>query len=681
VKRSFVLSIILVFIVTSAWAVGTVHNFTTGVMHDAADIYTSSPTVGSVQTEIDSLETAITGTSISLTTHISHTGTSAHGAVSTNTASQIVTRDASGNFAAGTITANLTGDVSGSSGSCTGNAATSSSCSGNAATVTNGVYTTGDQSIAGKKTFSETLTVTAAMTSTIGNVPFLLDPSNCSYFTRFQGNMTDIVNGTYPTYNSSLLKYYQDQFVSDSTTKGTVTNTGFTLTQYEGDAGKFGYGAAFEEARTNKFVNTDDFSGFIASGCTIAFDRYLPDGRKLYKLTSGGSGANYIYQTLTNTAASYTWSISGYSNNVNGNFKTLKAGLCGSDLFGASNTNNVTRYSITATCAAASEQTGFSWNAAGAGEVVYVTSPQFELGSFSTSYSASTSAGASITRSATFAELPVSCVNPSVGSVSFWIKTRFVNNSTDNDIEFFNIGKASTATNFFEIFYNKTTNYLVFDGIGASGAPGALTSISLPYATWTHIAMSWSANVYTCYVNGVSVGTWSPAVAISSFDATAKCLIGKYFYDGASQANFIMSDLAILKIALTAEQVKQIYSGGFRVNAPVVSGEVPNYIAGSLGYTNSWEDYSSSYTGFFQKYGNRVRLSGQIKSGASNSIACTLPVGYRPITSRANSAVSVTDSFTGSQYILTTSAGEVKPQFTGSLTLIVLDDVSFEAAQ
>lgn len=53
-------------------------------------------------------------------------------AVSTNTASTVVKRDASGDFAAGTITATLTGNVtgnvtgntSGSSGSCTGNAAT-----------------------------------------------------------------------------------------------------------------------------------------------------------------------------------------------------------------------------------------------------------------------------------------------------------------------------------------------------------------------------------------------------------------------------------------------------------------------------------------------------------------------------------------------------------------------------
>lgn len=50
--------------------------------------------------------------------------TNPHSATSANTASRIVMRDASGNFSAGTITANLTGNCSGSSGSCTGNAAT-----------------------------------------------------------------------------------------------------------------------------------------------------------------------------------------------------------------------------------------------------------------------------------------------------------------------------------------------------------------------------------------------------------------------------------------------------------------------------------------------------------------------------------------------------------------------------
>jgi len=60
---------------------------------------------------------------------ITTSGTLAVDATSANTASKVVARDASGNFSAGTITANLSG-----------NATTSSSCTGNAATATNVAY-------------------------------------------------------------------------------------------------------------------------------------------------------------------------------------------------------------------------------------------------------------------------------------------------------------------------------------------------------------------------------------------------------------------------------------------------------------------------------------------------------------------------------------------------------------
>jgi len=66
-------------------------------------------------------------TQAELNTHAALTGTSAHGAVATNTASQIVTRDSSGNFAAGTITAALTGNAS----TATALAANGANCSGN----------------------------------------------------------------------------------------------------------------------------------------------------------------------------------------------------------------------------------------------------------------------------------------------------------------------------------------------------------------------------------------------------------------------------------------------------------------------------------------------------------------------------------------------------------------------
>jgi hypothetical protein len=79
-----------------------------------------------------------------------------------NTAT-IVSRDASGNFAANVITANLTGNVTGA-------------VSGNAGSVTNGVYTTGNQSIDGTKTFTSTIqgTITSATYATSFNTGTLV---------------------------------------------------------------------------------------------------------------------------------------------------------------------------------------------------------------------------------------------------------------------------------------------------------------------------------------------------------------------------------------------------------------------------------------------------------------------------------------------------------------------------
>jgi hypothetical protein len=74
-----------------------------------------------------------------------------------------------GNIAAnGGVTGNLTGNVAGNvTGSVTGDV--TGNVSGNAGTVTNGVYTTGTQTIGGSKTFSSSLSVSGDITAS-GNV-------------------------------------------------------------------------------------------------------------------------------------------------------------------------------------------------------------------------------------------------------------------------------------------------------------------------------------------------------------------------------------------------------------------------------------------------------------------------------------------------------------------------------
>jgi len=150
------------------------------------------------------------------------------GATAANTADKLVLRDGSGNFAAGTITANLTGNVSGNAGTVTngvyttgdqtigGNktfsATISGSIDGNAATVTGGVYTSGDQTIAGVKTFSSEIVADIS-----GNAG---------------GNAATVTNGVYTIGDQTIggNKTFSSAIVgSVSGNAGTVTNGVYTI--------------------------------------------------------------------------------------------------------------------------------------------------------------------------------------------------------------------------------------------------------------------------------------------------------------------------------------------------------------------------------------------------------------------------------------------------------------------
>ena len=122
-------------------SVGNATSIAAGVIVDA-DINASA---GIADTKLATISTA------------SKVSNSATTATSANTASAIVARDGSGNFTAGTITANLTGNVSGSSGSTTGNAATATALQ--TARAINGVNFDGTAAI----------TVTAAAGTLSGN--------------------------------------------------------------------------------------------------------------------------------------------------------------------------------------------------------------------------------------------------------------------------------------------------------------------------------------------------------------------------------------------------------------------------------------------------------------------------------------------------------------------------------
>ena len=164
-------------------SVGNATSIAAGVIVDA-DINASA---GIVDTKLATISTA------------GKVSNSATTATSSNTASAIVARDGSGNFTAGTITANLTGNVSGSSGSTTGNAATATALA--TARAINGVNFDGTAAItvtAAAGTLSGTTLaagVTASSLTSLGTIANLTATAGTIATTPTAS--TDIANKLY----------------------------------------------------------------------------------------------------------------------------------------------------------------------------------------------------------------------------------------------------------------------------------------------------------------------------------------------------------------------------------------------------------------------------------------------------------------------------------------------------
>lgn len=119
-RKTFIIVFLfaLLFMATYADAVSyKIHDLVTGVMHEAKDIYRTN--ARSVDHDMDSIEARLPlsgniASTTDLNTHIADT-TTAHGQTSENVVSKIIMRDASGNFKAGT----MTGDITGNAGTAT----------------------------------------------------------------------------------------------------------------------------------------------------------------------------------------------------------------------------------------------------------------------------------------------------------------------------------------------------------------------------------------------------------------------------------------------------------------------------------------------------------------------------------------------------------------------------------
>ena len=214
-------------------------------------------------------------------------------ATSANTASTIVARDASGNFTAGTITASLTGDVSGSSGSTTGNAATATilqtartiggvSFNGGAAINLPGVDTTGNQNTSGNAataTYAAAVTLTADNATAATNYPLFANAAT--------GNLSPRTD-TGLTYNPST------GVLTSTTFSGALSGNATTSSSTTGNA------ATATVLATARAINGVNFNGSGAITVTAAAGTLsgatLAAGVTASSLTSVGTIATGTWQ-------------------------------------------------------------------------------------------------------------------------------------------------------------------------------------------------------------------------------------------------------------------------------------------------------------------------------------------------------------------------------------------------
>jgi len=226
-----------------------------------------------------------------------------------STNSTIVSRDASGNFAANVITASLTGAVT---GNVTGNV------SGNAGTVTNGVYTNGSYanpawitSLAASKVGLGSVENTALSTSThyVGTTSIQYNRASASQ--SLTGVSIDGSAGSVAAANITGTTLASNVVTSSLTTVGTLTNLAI---------------AANGTITTPRIVINDGGIRTVSGGttCTIDFatDSIIlwtaPSGTAAITLSNYTAGARVKLMIAMTTSRDVTYGISAAANSSTG---------------------------------------------------------------------------------------------------------------------------------------------------------------------------------------------------------------------------------------------------------------------------------------------------------------------------------------------------------------------------
>jgi len=238
----------------------------------------------------------VTGSSGSCTgnaaTITSQANSATIGAVSANTANLIVLRDASGNFSAGTITATLTGNIS-------GNAATVSSISGNS--VSSGQITTGLGFTPYNATNPSNYTANlGTVTSVTGSAPVVSSGGTTPAISMAAASsgVPGYMTGAYATKLDGIATGATSNTGTVTSVSGTGTVSGITLTGSITGSGTLTLGGSIGTLNQNTTGSSGSCTGNAATASSVAYANVT--GKPVITIStsaaSGGSSGDIWYQ-------------------------------------------------------------------------------------------------------------------------------------------------------------------------------------------------------------------------------------------------------------------------------------------------------------------------------------------------------------------------------------------------
>lgn len=182
---------------------------------------------------------------------------------------------------------------------------------------------------------------------------------------------------------------------------------------------------------------------------------------------------------------------------------------------------------------------------------------------------------------------------------------------------------------------------------------------------------------FATQLSGAQVLAEYNAIAAGTYVSTVQGHGPVRFFQNQEQSGTTAFDTGSSPVNLT-------YTAGVTVKqsgSPIPTSAVPVFtqvvgdtqwtnIVGGVGYQNSWVDSGGALAlSAFRKDGfGRVEFRASMKSGASASIAFTLPVGYRPAATQTFTGLAELVASNVSTEITVASTGAVTVTFVGALT-------------